>query len=312
MDWLAEVISLPKGFTHKYTSGLGGGFLQNSASDSIHNSILAARHRYLEQKGCYSNPSNEISQHGNAHPGTQLVKMVAYVNKQAHSSVQKGANLALCTIRLLEPNEYDSINGDILERQILTDVQAGLTPFYCCASLGTTGACAFDDLKSIGPICQKYKMWLHVDAAYAGSAFICPEFRYLMEGIDNADSIETNAYKFMLGAIDYSCLYVKDRACYSRVFTVNHTFPEYLMGDLIKEQQSNQTDYRHFGISTTRRMRALKMFMVFRRYGTKYIQEYIRNTIKLAKHFEELVKSDNRFEVTNKVYMGLVCFRQKP
>lgn len=314
MDWLAEALDLPEFFSDDQSNGIGGGFIQNTASDSIHNSILAARHQALLKMNYYADKTTNLSSKRDMHPGTGTVNLVAYVNKQAHSSVHKGANLALCTIRLLEPDSLDSINGTILENKILEDKAKGLIPFYCCASLGTTGACAFDDLKTIGTVCDKYDMWLHVDAAYGGNAFICDEYRYLKEGLEYANSMEVNPYKFLLGSIDFSCMFVRDKEAYSKVFTVDPTFPENLMRDPRFNGIGTwgTTDYRNLGIPTTRRMRALKLWFTFRSYGKAGLRAYIQRMCKLAQHFKMLVERDPLFEVMNDVKLALVCFRQKP
>nr|CAI5851264.1 unnamed protein product [Callosobruchus analis] len=149
------------------------------------------------------------------------------------------------------------------------DETMGLIPFFVSTTLGTTSCASFDKLPEIGPVCQKFPgVWLHVDAAYAGNAFICPELKYLLKGVEYADSFNTNPNKW---------LHSKDLSI----------------------------DYRHWGIPLSRRFRSLKLWFVFRRFGISGLQNYIRHHIKLAKRFEELVIKDKRFEVCNEVKLGM-------
>lgn len=172
------------------------------------------------------------------------------------------------------------------------------------ATLGTTSSCAFDKLDEIGEVCNEHNIWLHVDAAYAGSAFICPEFRYLMKGIDKADSFNFNPHKWMLVNFDCSAMWLKNPLWVVNAFNVD---PLYLK----HEQQGAAPDYRHWQIPLGRRFRALKLWFVLRLYGIEFLQAHIRKHIDLAHHFESLLKTDDRFEITAEVLMGLVCFRLK-
>lgn len=232
-----------------------------------------------------------------------LPQLVAYASKEAHSSIEKAAKMAIVKLRILETDSNGSFRGDTLRASIERDVEAGLTPFFVVATLGTTGACAFDNLQEIGEVCQDYEsIWFHVDAAYAGSSFILPEMRHFLRGIEFADSFCTNPNKLLLTNFDASALWVKDVMLLKSALTVN---PLYLQ----HEQQSSAIDYRHYGIPLSRRFRALKLWFVFRTYGIAGLQKYMRNHIQLAKRFENHVREDDRFEVRNNVHLGLVCFR---
>lgn len=147
-------------------------------------------------------------------------------------------------------------------------------------------------------------IWLHVDAAYAGSAFICPEYRYLMKGIEKADSFNFNPHKWMLVNFDCSAMWLKDPSWVVNAFNVD---PLYLKHDM----QGSAPDYRHWQIPLGRRFRSLKLWFVLRLYGIENLQGHIRKQIALAHYFEELCNKDERFEVTEEVLMGLVCFRLK-
>ncbi|KAF9809525.1 hypothetical protein SFRURICE_020822 [Spodoptera frugiperda] len=172
------------------------------------------------------------------------------------------------------------------------------------ATLGTTSSCAFDALDEIGDVCNEHGVWLHVDAAYAGSAFICPEYRYLMKGVEKADSFNFNPHKWLLVNFDCSALWLKEPRWIIDAFNVD---PLYLKHDM----QGSAPDYRHWQIPLGRRFRALKLWFVLRLYGVENLQKHIRKHIALAHLFEKLCSADERFEIYEEVTMGLVCFRLK-
>jgi aromatic-L-amino-acid decarboxylase len=175
------------------------------------------------------------------------------------------------------------------------DRDLGLVPFFVSTTLGTTSCCSFDNIAEIGPLCEDLNVWLHVDGAYAGNAFICPEFQYLHKGgIQYASSFNTNPNKWLLTNFDISCMWVRDR----------YKLTDAMIVDPIYLQHSNSEqsiDYRHWGIPLSRRFRALKLWFVMRTYGLEGLQSYIREHCRLAKAFESLVKKDDRFEVVNDV-----------
>ncbi|XP_017877685.2 aromatic-L-amino-acid decarboxylase-like, partial [Ceratina calcarata] len=139
-------------------------------------------------------------------------KLVAYTSDQSNSSVEKGGMLASIPMKLLATDEKCVLRGDTLLKAIKADLEKGLIPCCVVATLGTTGTCAFDNLQELGPICNEYNIWLHVDAAYAGAAFICPEYRYLMSGVEYCDSFNMNAHKWLLVNFDCSALwYVREK-----------------------------------------------------------------------------------------------------
>lgn len=171
------------------------------------------------------------------------------------------------------------------------------------ATLGTTNSCAFDRLDEIGVVGKDHDIWVHVDAAYAGSAFICPEYQPLMKGVENADSFNFNPHKWMLVNFDCSAMWLKDPNWVVDAFNVD---PLYLKHD----QQGSAPDYRHWQIPLGRRFRALKLWFVLRLYGVENLQAHIRRHCAFAKEFEALCRTDDRFEIINSA-MGLVCFRLK-
>lgn len=257
--------------------------------------MITARSRAIQKlKGL----SSEV------HECVFLPQLIAYASKEAHSSVEKAAKMALVKLRIIEADERGRMRVDLLRQAIQNDANAGLTPFFVVATVGTTGACAFDNLTEIGKVCREMpNIWFHVDGAYAGNSFILPEMRSFSEGLEYADSFNTNPNKLLLTNFDTSAMWVKDVMSLKCALNVN---PLYL-----QHQHDMAIDYRHYGIPLSRRFRALKLWFVFRSYGITGLQSYIRNHMALAKKFEMLVRKDDRFEVRNDVYLGLVCFRMR-
>ena len=309
MDWLAKMLCLPKEFLFS-TSGKGGGVIQGTASEATLVTMLAAKSKTLAEL-----PGHPMRQENEGHESHQRIlqrldsmseqptgKLVAYASNQAHSSVERASLLAGVIMRLLPPDSDLSLRGQALEEAILQDKRKGLIPFFVTATLGTTNTCAFDNLNELGLIARKYDLWLHVDAAYAGSAFICQEHRHWMRGIEFADSFDMNPHKWLLVNFDCSTLWIKDASYVVDSFNVN---PVYLRHDM----QGKVPDYRHWQIPLGRRFRSLKMWFVFRSFGVRGLETHIRKHCRLAKYFEELLLSDHRFEVSFPVHLGLVCFR---
>lgn len=291
MDWYAKALDLPEAFHSK--GGKGGGVIQGSASECSLVCLMTARDRAIRELK---------RDHEEIHESVFLPQLVAYSSKEAHSSIEKAAKMALIKLRILDTDCHGSFRGETLRTAINEDLENGLTPFFVVATLGTTGACAFDNLTELGQVCQTVpSIWFHVDGAYAGNSFILPEMRHFMKGIEYADSFNTNPNKLMLVNFDASAMWVKDVMALKTALTVN---PLYL-----QHEHDSAIDYRHYGIPLSRRFRSLKLWFVFRSYGISGLQKYIRNHIKLAKRFESLVNSDDRFEVRNDVHLGLVCFR---
>lgn len=179
-----------------------------------------------------------------------------------------------------------------------------LTTLQVCATLGSTGACSFDNLLEIGNVCLEFKLWLHIDAAYAGSAFICPEFRNWLKGIEMADSIAFNTSKWLLVHFDCTAMWVKNCSALHRTFNVE---PLYLQ----HENSGLAVDYMHWQIPLSKRFRALKLWFVIRNYGIKGLQEHIRKGVRLAQKFEALVMGDGRYEIPAARHLGMVVFRIK-
>jgi histidine decarboxylase len=182
------------------------------------------------------------------------------------------------------------------------DRQLGLIPFFICATLGTTGCCSFDKLEGIGAIAARHGCYVHVDAAYAGAAMICEEYRYLMAGIQLVHSFAFNPSKWLQVHFDCSALWVRDVSALHRTFNVN---PLYLK----HEQTGCAIDFMHWQVALSRRFRSLKLWCVLRNFGLKGLQSHIRRGVQKAELFEQLLRSDPRFSIAAKRVLGLVVFR---
>uniref|UniRef100_A0A914URP0 Aromatic-L-amino-acid decarboxylase n=1 Tax=Plectus sambesii TaxID=2011161 RepID=A0A914URP0_9BILA len=295
LDWFGRMIGLPEQFLPFTENGKGGGVIQGSASECNFVSLLAARFEVMK----------ELRQRFPfVEEGLLMSKLIAYCSKEAHSSVEKACMIGMVKLRILETDSKFRLRGDTLRNAITEDRNMGLIPFFVSTTLGTTSCCSFDSLSEIGPICTDQELWLHVDAAYAGSAFICPEFRYLLSGIEHAMSFNTNPNKWLLVNFDCSTMWVKDRYKLTQALVVDPLYLQHSWTD-------KAIDYRHWGIPLSRRFRSLKLWFVIRMYGIDGLQNYIREHVRLAKKFEAQIKADDRFELIGDVIMGLVCFRLK-
>ena len=276
MDWLRRMIGLPAGFT---------GVIQDTASTATLVALISARER--------------------AGPGARLT---GYASREAHSSIDKGARLAGYGVERLRHIPVDArfaLDPGELERAIEADRSAGLTPACVVATIGTTSSTAIDPVEAIAAVCRRHGVWLHVDAAYAGSAAIVPELRGYFAGLEQADSVVFNPHKWLLTNFDCSAYLVRDvdallRACRSS--------PEYLR----TAHDAEVVNYRDWGIQLGRRFRALKLWFVIRSYGVTGLQEMIRRHVSLARELAGWIDRDPRFELMAPVPFGLVCFRWRP
>uniref|UniRef100_A0A672GJW7 Histidine decarboxylase n=1 Tax=Salarias fasciatus TaxID=181472 RepID=A0A672GJW7_SALFA len=215
MDWLCKALGLPSFFLHHHPDSRGGGILQSTVSESTLVALLAARKDKILQLRA------ELDQE--VDDSILNSRLVAYASDQAHSSVEKAGLISLVKIRFLPSDENLSLRGDTLKQAIQEDRRRGLVPFLVCpqlcSTLGTTGVCAFDKLSELGPVCEEEGLWLHVDAAYAGSAYFCPELRWSLQGIEFSDSFVFNPSKWMM--VHFDCTYIE----YQRELTNHHLNP---------------------------------------------------------------------------------------
>ncbi|GAB1604313.1 histidine decarboxylase-like, partial [Argonauta hians] len=295
MDWLAKMIGLPAEFYHRTPQTNGGGVIQGTASEATFVALLAARTEAIRRYKLL---------HGSADDSEINGRLVAYCSDQAHSSVEKATLIGLVKLRLLPPDDHLSLRGHTLEMAVKKDKEAGLIPFFVCCTLGTTGACAFDKLNELGAICVAESIWMHVDAAYAGTAFICPEYRKFMIGIEHAHSMAFNPSKWLMVNFECTAMWIKDSTSLHRTFNVD---PLYLK----HENSGAAIDYMHWQIPLSKRFRALKLWFVIRSFGVEGLQKHIRHGIRLATLFEMLMKQDDRFEIPAERHLGMVVFRLK-
>ncbi|XP_006086041.1 histidine decarboxylase [Myotis lucifugus] len=295
MDWLAKMLGLPEHFLHHHPGSHGGGVLQSTVSESTLIALLAARkNKILEMKA--SEPGADES--------SLNARLIAYASDQAHSSVEKAGLISLVKMKFLPVDSNFSLRGEALQKAIEEDKERGLVPVFVCATLGTTGVCAFDCLSELGPICAREGLWLHIDAAYAGTAFLCPEFRGFLQGIEYADSFTFNPSKWMMVHFDCTGFWVKNKYKLQQTFSVN---PVYLR----HANSGAATDFMHWQIPLSRRFRSIKLWFVIRSFGVKNLQAHVRHGTEMAKYFESLVRKDPFFEIPAKRHLGLVVFRLK-
>jgi aromatic-L-amino-acid decarboxylase len=291
LDWLVTMLDLPAKFL---SSSTGGGVIQDTASSASLCALLAARERATDfasnKRGCDG-------------------KLVAYASSQAHSAIEKNvqiAGLGRENLRFIEVDANFAMNPSALSAQIQQDRTAGLTPFFASATVGTTSSNAIDPLAQIGPICRDNNLWLHVDAAMAGTAALCPEFRHIHEGVEFADSYCFNPHKWMFTNFDCDCFYVADRKALIQTLSV---MPEFLRNQATASGEV--FDYRDWQIPLGRRFRSLKLWFVIRHYGVEGLQYHIRRHVELAQQFAQWVRDDQRFELAAPAPLNLVCFRHR-
>jgi aromatic-L-amino-acid decarboxylase len=195
---------------------------------------------------------------------------------------------------------------DLLAERIQQDRQAGLQPCFVCATIGTTSSNALDPIAHIGRICREEGLWLHVDGAMSGTAALCPEFRYIQEGIELADSFCFNPHKWMFTNFDCDCFFVADRAALINTLSI---LPEYLRN--MATESGAVIDYRDWHIPLGRRFRSLKLWFVIRHYGMEGLQHHIRQHVALAQDFAGWVQASEDFELAAPAPLNLVCFRHK-
>jgi aromatic-L-amino-acid/L-tryptophan decarboxylase len=291
LDWVVDLLALPAKFK---SNGAGGGVIQDSASSAVLCALLAARERTTGFQ------SNENGCDG---------RLVAYTSPHAHSSVEKGvkvAGLGRRNLRLVEADGLCAMRPDSLKNLIQRDRAAGLTPFFVSATAGTTASNGFDPLEDIGHICHREGLWFHVDGAMCGTAALCPEFRYIHEGLDLADSYAFNPHKWMFTNFDCDCFYVADRTALIKSLSV---LPEYLRNQAT--ESGSVIDYRDWQVPLGRRFRALKLWFVIRHYGVEGLQYHVRKHVQLAQEFAGWIRSSDDFELLAPVPLNLVCFAHR-
>jgi aromatic-L-amino-acid decarboxylase len=281
LDWLVDLMGLPQEWK---SSGPGGGVIQMSASDATHIVLVVARHRNREQAAAED--------------------MVVYASSQAHSSVEKGCTIAgIGHLRVVDVDEEFAMDAASLQTMVDADREAGLTPIAVVSVIGTTGTTAVDPIAQIGRIATRHGLWHHVDAAYAGTAMLAPEFRHHQDGVESVDSYSFNPHKWMMVNFDCSVLWVADRRPLIDTLSI---LPPYLR-DGTSDDVGN-IDYRDWHVPLGRRFRALKLWWVIRSYGAEGIRAVVRDHVRLADDLAVRLEADDRFELVAPHPFALVCF----
>lgn len=287
MAWLRQMIGLPEAFK---------GTIQDSASTATLCALLVAR-----EKACDWRTNDEGL-------SAESERLVVYCSEEAHSSVDKGmmvAGLGRANLRKIPTRDDFSMDPAALEARIADDQAAGHRPIAVIASFGSTGVGAVDPIKEIGEICQRQGLWFHVDAAWAGSALILPEFRSLMAGVETADSFVFNPHKWLYTNFDCTAFYVRDAEALQRTLSVK---PFYLQS----READHVVDYSNWTVPLGRRFRALKLWFVLRSYGIADLQNRLENHIAWAQDLARRVAAEPDFETLHVSPFSLFNFRYRP
>jgi aromatic-L-amino-acid decarboxylase len=286
MKWLRQMTGLPDTFE---------GVIQDTASTATLCSILTAREKIS---------SNAVNKHGFQNQPVYRV----YCSSEAHSSVDKAVRIAgIGQVNLVKIPVDEAFKMDVpaLKKCIDSDLLKGFSPLCMVAALGTTGSTAVDPLPEIAQLAREYGIWLHVDAAFAGSALILPEYRWMIRGIEDVDSFVFNPHKWLFTNFDCSAYFVKDRDALIQTFQL---VPEYLKSQV----HIHANDYSNWGIQLGRRFRALKLWFVIRMFGVKGLQDKLRFHIRLAAEFEKRLLKTGNYEILAPRLFNLICFRFNP
>lgn len=282
LDWLRQWVGLPEGFF---------GILYDTASVSTMHAIAAAR---------------EIADPEARTEGASR-RLVLYCSEQAHSSVEKGAiaiGVGQKNVRKIPVDAGFRMRTDALREAIQADLAAGRKPFCVVATTGTTSTTSVDPVPEIAAIAGEHKLWLHVDGAYGGAAAIIPEYRHVLAGAGQADSVVINPHKWLLTPCDISAFYTRRPEILRRAFSL---VPEYLR----TADHPRAVNLMDYGVPLGRRFRALKLWFVMRYFGRQTMAAILRSHIELAREFASWVEADGRFELAAPVPLSVVCFRMK-
>lgn len=286
MIWLRDLTGLPDYFE---------GVIQDSASTATLAAIITAREK-----------SSAFLINDKGFPGIPVLRV--YCSEQTHSSVEKAVKISgigrdnLVKIPVRKDFSMDPV---LLKEAVWDDIQNGYRPCCVVATVGTTGTTAVDPVREIGEICSRNNIWLHVDAAMAGTALILPEFRWMIDGSEYIDSFLFNPHKWMFTNFDCTAFFIKDAGQLIRTFEI---LPEYLK----TRTRGQVNDYRDWGIPLGRRFRALKLWYVMRSYGITELRNKIRSHIEYAANLKNMILAEDDFEVLAPVIINVVCFRYKP
>ncbi|MGD9588663.1 MAG: aspartate aminotransferase family protein [Pyrinomonadaceae bacterium] len=288
LDWLRQMMDLPEAFE---------GIIYDTASVSTMHAIAAARERAgLDVRNLGMGGRDD------------LPLMTVYTSEHVHSSIDKSCitlGLGTRSLRKIAVNERFEMIPDALAEAIEEDIEAGHVPICVIPTIGTTSTSSVDPVDAVADICEKHGIWLHVDAAYAGSAAIVPEMRHYFQGWERADSIVTNPHKWLFTPFDLSVLYCRELGDLKKAFSL---VPEYLK----TSEEPTVKNGMDYGIQLGRRFRALKLWFVIRYFGREGLIDRIRDHCRLAQLFASWVEESPNFELLAPVPFALVCFRACP
>lgn len=288
LDWLRQMIGLDAGMS---------GIIYDTASVSSMHAIAAAREG-VEMR---------IREEGMS-GRTDLPLLRVYASEQAHSSIDKAIitlGLGQRALRKIPTDSEFRMDTKALAAAIVEDKRNRALPFCIVATVGTTSTSSIDPVPEIVPICEQYAMWLHVDAAYAGSAAVVPEMRNILKGCERADSLVMNPHKWLFTPFDLSVLYCRHMDLLQRAFSL---VPEYLR----TPEQHKVRSGSDYGVQLGRRFRALKLWMIIRYFGHEGLAARLREHMRLAKLFASWVEESPDWELMAPVPFALVCFRARP
>ena len=286
VDWLVDLIGLPQGWK---TTAAGGGVLQSGASASTHTALVVAREACAKRTG------------------VPIEQMVVYTSREAHSSVEKGGRIAgFRHIRLVDTDGEFAVRPDLVAAAVDADRRAGLMPTVVCSTVGTTGTTAVDPVRRLGEIARDEHMWHHVDAAYAGAAMVCEEFRGLQEGLELADSYTFNPHKWLATNVECSVMWVADRCPLIEALSV---MPPYLRNEA--SASGRVIDYRDWHLPLSRPFRSLKLWMVLRCFGAEGLRAMIRTHVAWARALAERIDAHPDLERIAPVPFALVAFAHR-
>ncbi|WP_205304927.1 pyridoxal-dependent decarboxylase [Nocardioides sp. 616] len=291
LDWLARALGLPEEFC---SSGPGGGVIQDTASTATFTALICALHRVTGGRARAEGVTSDLR---------------VYASSQAHSSLDKAVIMSGLGEQALRVVPVDprtqAMDVAAFREAVESDVAAGLRPVLVQAAAGTTSTGALDDVAAIGVVAREHGLWLHVDAAWAGVAAVCPEHRDATAGVaEHADSFVTNPHKWLLTTFDCSAFWVRDR---TQLLGALSLLPEYLRNPAT--DSGAVVDLRDWHPQLGRRFRAVKLWAVLRTYGITGLQQHIRSGVELARRFADRVSADERFELVTEPVLGLVVFR---
>ncbi|HEU4747051.1 MAG TPA: pyridoxal-dependent decarboxylase [Gemmatimonadaceae bacterium] len=289
LDWLRQMLGLPENFF---------GTITDTASSSTLYALAAARELH---------PDLRIREDGmSGRP--DLPRITIYCSEEAHSSVDKAVmtlGVGLGSLRKIPTDDALQMDARALADAIQSDRNAGSFPLAVVATVGTTSTTAVDPVPAIADICERENLWLHVDAAYAGTAAILPELRHILAGCERAQSFVVNPHKWLFTPMDCSALYTTRPELLRRAF--QHV-PEYL----VVPKAENVVNLMDYGVSLGRRFRALKLWFVMRSFGTEGLQSLVREHIRIAKKLCEWIDQDPELERMAEAQFSTVVFRHRP